>query len=370
MTREANPFDVARDVRARAALVYHRISARSDELVHTPKHRMRVGPGIVRLHSGWRHSASKPGGGARGPITAFTEGSRRRMEIRFRESEWPMHRLLLFVTLTWPGFFSADPQDWKRALRAWIAAYERAWGPLITIWVLEFQLRGAPHFHLAIAGPKGVSIEEMRAWNAETWYRIAGHGDERHLRQHQKPGHCKKARSVNELLGYLQKELRKSRQKELPAWLTERDEGAGRWWGMRRLPNVAFNEPTNRTEYRALHRRGRRLLRPRTRKLYIRGTRYVMRPRKTSHDPWSEEGTGQHWIAAARRTKTLWRPDSRWIVLRDRSPRPWSLSQAFYNLLLLVRGKHTAKSSYARWDDIAGVQLHFPDDPFAALAPP
>lgn len=337
---------------------------------------MRVGPGIVRVRSGWRHSYGGKLclGGRRGRVTDFTDDSRRRMEVRFRESEWPQHRLLAFITLTWPRHFSADPQDWKAALRAWRAAYERRWGPLTAIWALEFQRRGAPHFHLACAGPKGVPIAELRAWNAATWYRIAGHGDERHLRQHEKEGHCKKARTPNELLGYLAKEIGKRGQKELPAWLNARDEGAGRWWGVWRLQNVAFDEPLTRREFIALHRLGRtgalpkrsdakferdargRMPAVRVAK-YVRGTRWVMRPRKTSHDPWREEGTGQHWESRRQRTRSHWKPDPRWILLRDRSPRPWTLSQAFYNFKLLLGGTRTPRSSYARWDDNAGVQL-------------
>lgn len=320
---------------------------------------------MARLHSGWQRSHSLPGGGGeRGRVTEFTEDSRRRMELRFRESDWPQHRTLAFITLTWPRHFSADPTDWKRALRAWRSAYERRWGPVVGIWALEFQRRGAPHFHLAIAGPKGVPIDELREWNARTWYRIAGHGDERHLAQHSKPGHCKKARHPNELLGYLQKatgrlarELTKRRQKELPKWLTDLDGGAGRWWGLWRLENAAFNEPLNREEYRGLHRRARRLLKPRTRQFYVRSTRYVMRPYYCNRGCPRECAQPRHWMMRPRATKTPWRPDSRWIVMRDHSPTRWALSQVFYNLLLLIRGTRTARSSYARWHDISSVQL-------------
>src|SRR6266508_5753392 len=103
--READPFTTAREAHARAALVYHRISGRSDQLqkrlAATGTHRMRVGPGIVRLHSGWRLSRSKPaGGGIRGQVTEFSDDSRRRMDTRFAESDWPQHRLLAFITLT------------------------------------------------------------------------------------------------------------------------------------------------------------------------------------------------------------------------------------------------------------------------------
>jgi hypothetical protein len=372
---EADPFVVRRETRARAALVSHRISAR---LAQTATYRMRVGPGIVRVRSGWRHSYAgrhRSAAAVRSRITNFTNDSRRRMEIRFRESEWPQHRLLVFITLTWPRHFSAEPRDWKAALRAWRAAYERQWGPLTAIWALEFQRRGAPHFHLACAGPRGVSIEELRRWSAETWYRIAGHGDERHLHQHQKEGHCKRARTPNELLGYLAKEIGKRGQKELPAWLTNK--GAGRWWGVWRLVNVAFDEPLTRREFHAIHRVGRRVLpalsrakftrdargRPPAVRVarYVRGTRWVLRPHDCSGLSPRDCAQPRHWIARPKRTRSIWRPDLRWVLLRDRSPRPWTLAQAVYNFKLLLSGTRTPRSSYARWDDKAAVQLRLGD---------
>jgi len=382
MTRENNPFDVARDARARAALVSGAISARA---AGDQRHYARLAPGLVRIRSRWRHSYSNTASpdSRRGKITAFTDRSRRRLRTRAREAEWP-RAMLAFLTLTWPRHFSSAPADWYADLRAWRAAYERRFGNWVTvigddgrarrvnttklvgIWVREFQGRGAPHYHLAIAVPRGTTIDELREWSARTWYRTAGRGrcqhdshctgecwfsaenaggtkvcrhadfckggegDCRHLAQHLKPAHCKKARSRHELLGYLAKEISKCRQKELPAWLVERDEGAGRWWGVWNLPCVFLDEPMSRREFHTLRRVGRGLDGARRR---ARGKP----PRRWRS--WSMQG----------------------ISIEDRTGLQWSLAQACYGLMLFCRGK-PARSSYAKWDQLLdrGLQL-FPD---------
>ena len=340
---ERDPFVVAREVRANAALVSACISARA---VEDHRHYARWQPGGVRLRSRWRHSYSSRGaiGGRRGVIRDFTDASRRRLRERGRETDWPAHRTLAFITLTWPRYFTADPVEWKAQLRAWRSAFERRWGQAVGFWVMEFQRRGAPHFHLALALPPGTSIEELRAWNAETWYRIAGHGDERHLVQHRKEGHCKKARSPRELIGYLQKEIAKRRQKELPDWLADRmsapvsqdltddgtatkpaieGKGAGRWWGVWRLGKPVFLvDRMSEHEWHAARRVVRRLERSRG-----------VKPRRFR----SKRDQG--------------------VSIADARAQPWSLAQSMYWFLLYLRGGRRARWSYALFDERANLQM-------------
>ena len=371
--RELNPFVVLRETRTRAALVYGAISARA---VSDQRHSARLAPGVVQIRSRWRHSYSDTASldARRGKITAFTDRSRRRLKLRARQAEWP-RGVLLFLTLTWPRHFSADPADWYRDLRAWRSSYERRWGKwvtvytngrarrmnvtkLVAIWAREFQRRGAPHYHIALVAPKGTTVDEFREWSARAWYRIAGRGrcqhdrncaghcwfsvkdehgaptcvhanycqrfaegDCRHLAQHLKPAHCKKARSAHELLGYLAKEISKRRQKELPDWLVELELGAGRWWGVWNLPRVFVDEPISRREFHIV----RRVVRA------IHGARERARgkpPRRWR--TWMMQG----------------------ISIEDRSGRQWSLAQAIYALMLFCRRpSDPRRSGYANWDE-------------------
>lgn len=75
----------------------------------------------------------------------------------------------LFVTLTYEDPYPADPAVWHRNIRAFIAALERRDGPYPIIWRLEYQERGAPHFHLILFGPEFIPYD----WITETWRRIA-----------------------------------------------------------------------------------------------------------------------------------------------------------------------------------------------------
>jgi hypothetical protein len=65
------------------------------------------------------------------------------------------------LTLTYPGDWLAvapNGEAVKRHLAALAKRYERVWGePLVCIWKLEFQARGAPHFHLSTTPPMGFS---------------------------------------------------------------------------------------------------------------------------------------------------------------------------------------------------------------------
>ncbi len=112
-----------------------------------------------------------------------------------------------FITTTYPAQWSRDWRDWKRDEDAFIKALVRKWPEAWGIWRMEFQPNRADHavhFHyLAWDGPgvegmrrydlKSRAVlwmpkrlsqknEEIFKWLSETWYRIVGSGDERHLR--------------------------------------------------------------------------------------------------------------------------------------------------------------------------------------------
>lgn len=342
-----------RAIHRRLPLVVGAISRRASAREH---YRLRGSPGIVRLQASVWSAGPLTGSSLappRGKVTIFSQKSRKRLRIAANEIAWPA-RQLVFVTLTYPRHFSADPRSWKRDLDAWRRAVARTYGAPLAVWALEFQRRGAPHFHIALvlpeafrlsrreqeavaaglasARPGGPSVEEFRAWAAQTWYRIAGHGDLRHLEQHRKPGHCKAAHGPRGLVGYLQQELgKKTEQKALPTWLTEA-EGVGRWWGIwGNLRRVFTDERITPAEFTRL----RRLMRTQLRR---RGAR---------QQDWS-------W---------------RWshVYLFDQSKHDWSLYRELLQFLAIVRGRPGPRGSLASLAVRGSAQLTFPA---FALPPP
>ena len=109
----------------------------------------------------------------------FTEESRRRLAFVAANSSIDF---FMMVTVTYPEHFPSDGVTVKRHLYRLLKWQQRAYGPHNYLWFIEFQARGAPHFHILvdrIFGP--AEILERRAELARKWYEIVGSGDERHL---------------------------------------------------------------------------------------------------------------------------------------------------------------------------------------------
>jgi hypothetical protein len=73
-----------------------------------------------------------------------------------------------FMTLTYPGTWAADPARWKADLDNFGLRVTRRWPGASIIWRLEFQKRGAPHFHCLVFG---VAYMDRR-WVARVWAMI------------------------------------------------------------------------------------------------------------------------------------------------------------------------------------------------------
>jgi hypothetical protein len=121
-------------------------------------------------------------GSKRGAVSAYSAASRRRLLRvigKLRKDVLP-----LFVTLTYPGAWDVRSERWKRDLQAFWKRVRREWPTASCVWRLEFQRRGAPHFHLLLYG---VPIEGILApwadgsrWVDKAWFEVVGSGDLRH----------------------------------------------------------------------------------------------------------------------------------------------------------------------------------------------
>lgn len=170
----------------------------------------------TKVYRGITHRQSRQkGGGIRGKISSFSRQSVARMVFAFRNMSKPR----IMITLTYPGEFPADGKKVKRdldAFKKWLARRGVSWA-----WFLEFQERGAPHFHLFTNLP--VKAEKV----AQAWFRIVGSGDEKHLRAGTR---VEWLRNPDAAGIYAAKYGSKAEQKEVP----DEYQNVGRFWGMSR----------------------------------------------------------------------------------------------------------------------------------------
>jgi len=166
----------------------------------------------------------------RSSITSFSEDSRRRMRryLRSAESDYKV-----FLTLTYPCGYPTDGKTVKYHLKRFNQelfrnAYKRSglssigeFKPYFSLfWFIEFQDRGAPHFHLFCT--HGFKKEFI----SETWYRIVNSEDERHLKAGTRIEMFKRGRAGQ--ISYCMKYASKMAQKVIP----DEMENVGRFWGI------------------------------------------------------------------------------------------------------------------------------------------
>lgn len=213
--RQPTPGQRARAERAApgaAGLVSNHISAhRADRRLV----RLEVGMRDVRIHRSMPYSEanSRPGGGRRGKISRFSAASARR--LLFCARNFP--GLTVMVTLTYPREYPVDGRavmDHWRRMRQWFARQGNPAG----LWFKEFQLRGAPHFHVFL--PNRVDKSAV----ALAWYSIVGSDDFRHL---QAGTRTEALRNPEAIGAYAAKYAAKRLQKEVPDGCTD----VGRFWG-------------------------------------------------------------------------------------------------------------------------------------------
>lgn len=164
--------------------------------------------------------------GTRGDVVAFTAGSGIRMRRYLRECRATYK---FMVTLTYPGFFTSNGAESKNHLRRFLQELQRECirnGKLATgelhsaFWFLEFQERGAPHYHIF------TNWIPKKEWISKRWYEIVGSDDERHFRAGTNCVELQRGRSGT--ISYASKYAAKLTQKIAPPDY----ENCGRFWGV------------------------------------------------------------------------------------------------------------------------------------------
>lgn len=157
-------------------------------------------------------SRPQVGGGINTGIKELSDASLRRMKLHCRN----MPHASYIITLTYPKEFPSDGKRVKRHLEAMREWFRRA--GVSVFWFLEFQERGAPHYHLFTDNP--VDAKEL----SKKWYQVVGSGDEKHLRAGTQ---IQRIRKPHAIAAYAAKYATKAEQKTVP----EGYSNVGRFWG-------------------------------------------------------------------------------------------------------------------------------------------
>jgi hypothetical protein len=163
----------------------------------------------------------------RGLVTEFSDKSRNRLLFcAFNAKvEW-----LGFITLTYPAEFPTDGSIVRGHRNTFLIYLRREYPFICYLWALEFQTRGAPHIHLLV--DQFIDI----GWLSETWYRVVGSKDEKHLRAGTS---IEFVRGREHGASYLAKTYTAKRdQKQVP----EEYLNVGRFWGASRDLVVALQK--------------------------------------------------------------------------------------------------------------------------------
>ena len=219
----------------------------------------------VNLGVGVSGSAGK-GLAEREAVKKFSQSSATRMRryLRTCRAEYQY-----FITLTYPHSFPLDGAESKEHLRRFMQELKRenereekrtgkSRGRFSAFWFLEFQDRGAIHYHIF-----STHYIDYR-WLRKTWYDIVGSEDRRHLAAGTSVEKLRSGRFGT--CAYATKYAAKAVQKEVPDFL----KNVGRFWGVTGdrvavsaatiVKHTGFNTPRVDAAIKKLSRELRRLI--------------------------------------------------------------------------------------------------------------
>jgi len=153
----------------------------------------------------------------RGNITGFSNKSRMRLFKKLGKVD--KSQLPIFITLTYPATFPTEKEIYKRHLDSFIKRLIYRFPKIAGVWRLEYQKRGAPHYHLMVWGLSEGKV--LQRYISFIWYKVVGSGDEKHLKAGTQ---VKRVRSWRGVMSYAAKYMAK------PDDISEFN--CGRVWGM------------------------------------------------------------------------------------------------------------------------------------------
>lgn len=175
------------------------------------------------------------------PTSFKSPGWRKQVTGFSKSSSWRMRRYLrtcranydALITLTYPEGYPSDGRVFKEHLRRFLQECSRENQRIFNrtdggvspdsfscFWFMEFQSRGAAHFHIFTNG------RFPKQWIAKRWFDIVGSDDLRHYRAGTRIEKIRAGRRGT--VAYAGKYAAKTEQKDVPEWV----KNAGRFWGI------------------------------------------------------------------------------------------------------------------------------------------
>lgn len=206
-----------------------KLYAQNEVITNVPREtsqrtRYQTSGNLIIIATSFDSTPQKYAGAVRGSITEFSPSSRSGMRHYLRSCNAEYKNM---VTLTYPAEWPVDGQKVKADLASFFKRCKRFWDDAghaginpSAFWFLEFQKRGAPHFHIFTT--HFIPHALVSRW----WYEIVGSNDQRHLLAGTR---CEKLRhGKGGLCSYASKYANKNEQKLVPVEYT----GVGRFWGV------------------------------------------------------------------------------------------------------------------------------------------
>lgn len=216
------------------------------------------------------HSNGSAGGGFRKEIKAFSKASRRRLLYKFNCIDTSfIFGDPIFLTLTYPRDSAYQKSDTKRHLDNFLKYLKRLLPDSFFIWRLEYQKRGAPHYHIVAFNTnkkkKYPKLSDLRNSISSAWYRIVDSSDPAHLLA---GTNVEKVKNWTHLSRYISKYMAK-----IESNLSDEELSTcpGRFWGIVNrdlMPITQLDIPLTRAQFYALRRMAVKFLNSKTKKNY------------------------------------------------------------------------------------------------------
>ncbi len=215
-----------------------------------PRYHLTVHPYMISLSIRGYYMVKGKTDVTRDVIRNYSEKSRSNLHGRLLKVNWEdidSDRIRI-GTLTYPEHFPKNGETVKRHLRNLIKRLERygdAFGGVTVVWKLEFQKRGAPHFHLLVVSKETMGLEGLREWLAKNWAEVVNEWTllESGLSREEKEEQFKKHLQAGTELDGIKSKMgsmnyfsfyigRGNEEKEIQQQVPEGFKKVGRWWGI------------------------------------------------------------------------------------------------------------------------------------------
>ena len=132
-----------------------------------PRRTLEINGGVVKIREIPGKILAK-GSGRKG-IAKFSMKSRKRFYEFLQSIYWDKYdqNRIFEITLTYHVKFPLDGKEVKKHIHSLRKNIMDKYPDTILIWKLEFQRRGAPHFHLIMIAPCDIELGDYQYWNED-----------------------------------------------------------------------------------------------------------------------------------------------------------------------------------------------------------